>query len=573
MRPSPLLCLPLVALTLGCRPQPEAGPAATPAAAATVTTAAAPELAIAPDVGARLARFAKTELAADLAALAPADREVLARLVAAARFMDEIFLRQAWEGNPGLRAALAGATGENVPQAVEYFVVNRGPWDRLDEMAPFIGDRPHPPGAGFYPDDATKEELETWLAAHPGERDRLLGLTTVVRRDPTAGFVAVPYSQAYREWLEPAAQRLREAAAAATNARLKRFLELRADAFLSDDYYASDVAWMDVDAPVEVTIGPYETYEDGLYGAKAAFEAFVTVALPEESAALARYKQRLPWLERNLPLPDEHKNFQRGTESPIRVVDVVFTAGDANQGVQTIAFNLPNDERVREAKGSKKVLLRNVMRAKYDQILLPIADRVLAPADRARDSFDAFFDEVQHHELSHGLGPGTITVGGRQTEVRQELKELYATLEEAKADVAGVYDILALIERGEMPAALRQALEPTYVAGLFRSARFGLHEAHGKGVVAQFSYLLRQGALQVDGEGRFAAVSDKFPAAIRALLAEMLLLQARGDYEGTRRFLDEYGQPGPELEAAVARLGEVPVDITPVYRQAAELAP
>ncbi|HYX23823.1 MAG TPA: peptidase, partial [Thermoanaerobaculia bacterium] len=329
--------------------------------------------------------------------------------------------------------------------------------------------------------------------------------------------------------------------------------------------YASDFAWMDLDAPVEVTIGPYETYEDDLYGYKAAFEAFVTVNLPKESAALALYKERLPWLERNLPIPDADKNLNRGTESPIRVVDTVYTAGDTRAGVQTVAFNLPNDERVREAKGSKKVLLRNTMRAKYDQILIPIAGQVLDPAQVKDVSFDAYFNEVLHHELSHGLGPGTITVNGRKTEVRLELKELFSTLEEAKADVMGVYDILALIERGDMPAALRRSLEPTYVAGLFRSARFGVDEAHGQGVVAQLNYLLAKGALQFDAKGRVHAVSEKFPAGIRDLLHDMLMLQARGDYAGTKKFLATYGKPSQALRDAIGRLSAVPVDIRPLY--------
>jgi hypothetical protein len=393
----------------------------------------------------------------------------------------------------------------------------------------------------------------------------------VIVRDGS-GLKAVPYREAYAAPLARAAQRLRVAAEMTSNASLARFLRTRADAFISDDYYESDMAWMDLDAPVEVTIGPYETYEDGLFGYKAAYEAFVTVALPAESKALARYKERLPWLERNLPIPDEHKNFQRGTESPIRVVDVVFTSGDANRGVKTIAFNLPNDERVREAKGSKKVLLRNVIRAKYDQILVPIAQRTLTPADAARVSFEAFFDEVLHHELSHGLGPGTIRKDGRTTEVRLELKELYSTLEEAKADVMGIYDILALIEQGEMPGELRDTLDPTYVAGLFRSARFGVHEAHGQGVVAQFNYLLEKGALAIDGDGRYATVPAKFPGAIRDLLREMLMLQATGDYEGTKAFLERYGHPTPPLVAAIERLHDVPVDLDAVYGQAAELA-
>jgi hypothetical protein len=546
-----------IALVLSCAP-PQEGPAT--------------QVGEEPDVGARLARFAPTELRADLSGLEEADRQVLAELVTAARMMDEIFLRQVWSGNPEIRARLATLEGPDAETARAYFEVNFGPWDRLDEMEPFVGNRPHPPGAGFYPDDMDKEEFRTWIAEHPEDEAAFTSLVTVIRRqDPD--LVAVPYSSAYREWLEPAAAALRRAAAVTGNESLRRFLTARAEAFLSDDYYASDVAWMDLDSPVEVTIGPYETYEDGLFGYKAAFEAFVTVTSAEESARLERFKALLPSLERNLPIPEEHKNLDRGSESPIRVVDVLFVGGDSKAGVQTLAFNLPNDERVREEKGSKKVLLRNVLRAKFDQILVPIAERVLLPADAERVSFDAYMAEVLHHELSHGLGPGKITLDGRETEVRLELKELYSTLEEAKADVMGVYNILALIERGEIPAELRATLEPTYVAGLFRAARFGVHEAHGRGVVAQFNYLLERGALEVDADGRFRSVSERFDPAIEQLLHTMVMLQATGDYAGTAEFLDTYGVASEALLAAIDRLGEVPVDVRPIYPQAEELAP
>ncbi len=523
-----------------------------------------PPMPIAKDIQHRLEQFAPTELTADLSSLSPGDRQTLELLVQAARQMDDIFLRQAWAGNPALVKEMSTWSGEEAQAAREYFAINIGPWDRLDERHPFVGTAEHPPGAGFYPEDLTREEFEFWVEAHPENRQALESLTTVVRRDGN-GLKAIPYSQEYRSLLEPAAELLKQAAALTSNESLKHFLELRAEAFFSDDYFESDVAWMDLDAPVEVTIGPYETYEDGLFGYKAAFEAFVTVALPEASAALERYKTRLPWLEANLPIPDELKT-DRGTESPIRVVDLMFSGGDTKAAVQTIAFNLPNDEKVREAKGSKKVLLRNVMRAKYDHILTPIAQRTLSDADAKRLSFEAFFDEVLHHELSHGLGPGLIQVDGRSTEVRLELKEHYSTLEEAKADVMGIYNILALIDEGEMPAQLRDSLEPTYVAGLFRSARFGLDEAHGQGVVAQFNYLLEKGALVVDAAGKFAVVSETFPSAIESLLQEMLLLQAAGDYEGTDAFLERYGKASPELRAAIEKLGDVPVDIKPVYR-------
>jgi hypothetical protein len=555
-------------LTLASCARPAEEP---PAAGEAQGQGQAPEIQIVPDIEQRLAKYSPTPLQADLSALSPEDRKVLDLLFQAARQMDEIFLRQAWAGNPGLRDKVESWTDQNgKPQvaAREFFEVNAGPWDRLDASKPFLGDKPHPEGAGYYPEDMTKEEFEAWVEKHPTDKESFTSGTTVIRRGGP-GLQAVRYSQEYLQWLRPAGKLLREAAAATSNASLKRFLELRATAFETDDYYESDMAWMDLDAPVEVTIGPYETYEDGLFGYKAAFEAFLTVNLPKESAALTRYKERLPWLESNLPIPDKHKNPNRGTESPIRVVDSVFTAGDTKAGPQTLAFNLPNDERVREAKGSKKVLLRNTMRAKYDKILMPIAERVLAQ-DQIKDvAFDAYFNEVLHHELSHGLGPGTISKNGKKTEVRLELKDLFSTLEEAKADVMGVYNILALMQRGDMPAELKRTLEPTYVAGLFRSARFGVHEAHGQGVVMQFNYLMEKGALQVDQAGRFRAVSEKFPGAIRDLLHDMLMLQAAGDYEGTQAFLQKYGgQPQKSLLDAIDKLADVPVDIRPVYTYA-----
>lgn len=520
---------------------------------------------VAPDIDKRVAQFAPTPLAADLSALTADDRQVLAKLVQAAKLMNEIFLRQSWAGNPALRETLKTAHGPHLAAGREYFRINFGPWDRLAERQPFLGDKKRPAGAGYYPEDLTKEAFEGWIAKHPGDKEAFTSTVTVIHRGADGALIAVPYSKEYAEWLRPAAQLLREGAALSHNASLRKFLDLRAAAFENDDYYASDVAWMDLDAPVEVTIGPYETYEDELFGYKAAFEAFVTVDLPKESAALARYKERLPWLEKNLPIPEADKNLHRGAESPIRVVDVVYGGGENRAGVQTVAFNLPNDERVREAKGSKKVLLHNVMHAKYDRMLIPIAKLVLAP-DQVKDvSFDAYFNEVLHHELSHGLGPGTITVDGRKTEVRLELKDLFATLEEAKADVMGVYNILALIDQKEMPAGLRASLEPTYVAGLFRAARFGVDEAHGQGVVAQFNYLQKKGALEFDPQGRVRAVSEKFPGAIHDLLHDMLMLQARGDYAGTKSFLDTYGKPSQALRDAIGRLKEVPVDIRPIY--------
>ncbi len=517
-----------------------------------------------PDLERRLAQFAPTRLTADLSGLSPADRRALDLLVEASSRLNEIALRQAWAGNPDLARQLAKLKGPHAAAARAYFDINHGPWDRLDGMKPFLGDLPHPEGEGYYPEDMTRQELEDWVKTHPADKDRFTSTVTVIRRKGK-DLVAIPYSEEYRTWLVPAAKELKEAAAVTDNATLKHFLTTRADAFLSDDYYPSDLAWMDLEAPVEVTIGPYETYGDGLFGYKAAFEAYVTIALPKDSSVLARYKESLPFLERNLPIPDADKNLTRGTDSPIRVVDLAYAAGDATTGVPAVAYNLPNDQRVHDAKGSKKVLLKNLMRAKYDQILVPIAAQVLDPSQVPDLSFEAYFNEVLHHELSHGLGPGTITVDGKKTDVRLELKDVFSTIEEAKADVMGIYNILALMKKGDMPKELRRSLEPTYVAGLFRAARFGVEEAHGQGVVSQFNYLLEKGALTVDASAHFRVVSEKFPGAIRDLLHDILILQARGDYEGTKSFLAKYGRAGDSLKTALGRLQGVPVDVRPIY--------
>ena len=520
------------------------------------------------DVSERLAQYADTALTADLSSLSDLDRQVLGHLVEAGRLMDDIFLRQVAAGNGELQQAVLAYDGPDAEAIHAYYALNFGPWDRLDENAAFIGSAPHPEGAGYYPADLTREEFETYVDAHPEQADDLRSLTTVVRRDGDS-LVSQRYSEAYAEWLEPAAAHLRTAAALTDNDSLKRFLEKRAEAFSSDDYYESDRAWMDLNAPVEVTIGPYETYEDALFGYKAAFEIFLTVDLPSESAKLTAYKAELPALERNLPIADEHKNLDRGSESPIRVVDIVYTGGDTKAGIQTVAFNLPNDEKVREEKGSKKVMLRNILQAKFDQILVPIAGKVVVPEQASEVTFDAFFAEVLHHELSHGLGPGKITVDGRETEVRLELKELYSATEEAKADVMGVHNILGLIERGVVAPEIGESLGSTFLAGLFRSARFGVLSAHGQGAVMQFNYLLEKGALEVTEEGLYRVVEEKFAEGIELLLHDFLMLHALGDYEGTVAFLGKYGKQSPELVAAIDRLNaELPVDIRPQYTQA-----
>lgn len=517
---------------------------------------------VAPDIAQRLAAYAPTRIEADLSHLPQSERHALQKLVDAAAIMDELF---AWQATPCLdemRARLATLPGAGGEAARLYFDLNAGPWDRRLDRAPFVGDWPHPAGANYYPLDLSAQEQARIVA---GE-GRLAELTTMVRRGPDGGLVAVPYSQHFAAPLARAAALLREAAEATGNASLRAFLLARADAFLTDDYFASDMLWMDLDSEVEITIGPYETYEDGLLGLKAAFEAFVTVVDPQESARLDRFKAELPWLEANLPIPDQHKNPNRGSESPIRVADEVFTAGDTRAGVQTIAFNLPNDERVREAKGSKKVLLRNVMDAKFAQILSPIGARLLDEGQAGLLAAESFFLHTLFHEMGHGLGPGRIVIDGRETEVRLELKEIYATLEEAKADLLGAWTVHRLQGKGHFPPSLLSQQAATYLAGLFRSVRFGIGEAHGQANAMQFNYLIERRAIIVNPDsGRFQVVEQRFWPAVEALLRKLLMVQALGDYGTGRELIERYGGMPEALAEALAQLDGIPVDIRPLY--------
>ena len=518
------------------------------------------------------AQFSLAELYLDITTLPESEQRALEKLIAAARLMDPIFDRQAWAGNPALRARLARDGSLTGVRKLEYFDIMRGPWDRQDHFAPFATDQPRPPGAGFYPEDLTAEDLKKWVAEHPADKAAFESLTTVIERGG-AGLRAVPYSKAYKEWLEPAAALLLEAAALTQNKSLKKFLESRAAAFSSDDYYPSDKDWMDLDSPVEITIGPYETYEDELLGLKASFEAFVTISDPKASADLARFKNYLPDMEKHLPIPDEVRT-KRGSESPIRVVDLVFTAGEARKSVQTIAFNLPNDEKVRAEKGAKKVLLRNLIATKFNAIMRPIGEHVLDPEQIKHLDDQAFFQEVLFHELSHSLGPAFTTKDGKKIDVRVALEASYAPLEEAKADVMGAFNVLYMIERGEFPKDMREKLLVSYFAGLFRSVRFGVAEAHGKGAALQINRLVEAGAATVDtATGKYKVDLDKLESAISDLVRDICVVQHAGDKAAADAMLAKYGEISPAMQRALDGLGAVPVDIRPLYPVAGEILP
>lgn len=521
---------------------------------------------------AKLDRFVGVELTADVAALPASERKALDKLIEAARLMDPIYDRQAWAGTVALRGELEKDTSELGRLKLDYFTVMRGPWDRQDHFAPFATDKPHPPGAGFYPEDLGADGFKKWVAEHPDDKAAFEGLLTVIGRTGET-LEARRYATEYSEWLEPSARALEEAAKLTANKSLKKFLLSRAKAFRSDDYYQSDKDWMDVDSVVEITIGPYETYEDELLGLKASYEAFVTVSDPTASAALAKYKKYLPEMEQHLPIPDEIKT-KRGSASPIRVVDLVFTAGDARKSVQTIAYNLPNDEKVRAEKGAKKVLLRNLIHAKFDRIMRPIGETVLHADQAVHLSSEAFFLQVLFHELSHSLGPAFTTVDGKKVDVRVALEASYSPLEEAKADVMGVYNVLYMIEKGELPEALKEKVLLSYFAGLFRSVRFGVAEAHGRGAALQLNRFIGAGAAQPDSStGKFRVALPKLEEEIAALVRDICVVQHGGDKAAADNLLDQHGKVSPILEFALSKLGEVPVDIRPLYPLAGEVLP
>ena len=514
------------------------------------------------ELEARVADFAPAEITFDEAALTDWEKAVLAKLVEASDIMHELFARQVSPENPDWAEQVANR-GDGA--AAEYYDIMVGPWDRQREMEPFMAVGPKPAGAGYYPPDLTRDEYEAWLEANPEDRAMFDSPFTVIRREGD-GLVAVPYSEFYGEEMEEAAALLDDAAELSRNPSLSAYLESRARSFLSDDYYPSDVAWMDIlGTKIEPTIGPYEVYEDQLLGLKAAFESFVTIADAEASAELDTLKSSLRLLEENLPIPDRYKNLDRGFESPMRVVDVVYTAGDTRAGVQTIAFNLPNDERVRAEKGSKKVMLRNVSQAKFDRILTPIAENILDPGMLDDLAFQPWFTSVLMHELAHGLGPGYITVDGERTTVNAALKERYSAIEEAKADVVGLHNLTVLRDRGLYSDDFVRAAFVGELPDLFRSIRFGATEAHGRANLIQFNWLWEQGAISFDDQGMITADIDAMEEAVRSLASEILTLQAEGDYERAGEILEQYGVMRPEIEAAVERLEDVPVDIRPRY--------
>jgi peptidase M49-like protein len=513
----------------------------------------------------KLAQYTTVRLTSDLDKLAESERRMIPLLIEAARSMDAVFWHQAY----GNRDSLLGSIKD--PATRRFTEINYGPWDRLDNNSPFLeGVGPKPKGAAFYPRDMTKEELDSAAAKSPALAKALRSQYTLVRRDSAGGLAAVPYHQAFADQVGPAVAKLREAARLADGG-LRRYLELRARALETDDYQASDLAWLDMkDNTIDVVIGPIETYEDQLFGYKAANEAFVLIKDKEWSGRLARYAAMLPSLQSELPVPAAYKRERPGTDSDLNAYDAVYYAGDANAGSKTIAINLPNDEEVQLRKGTRRLQLKNSMQAKFDRILVPIADQLVAEDQRRHISFDAFFSNVMFHEVAHGLGiKKTIN---RKGTVREALKEQAGALEEGKADILGLFMITKLHQRGELKDQDLNDNYVTFMAGIFRSVRFGASSAHGRANAAQFSFFQERGAFARDtASGRYRVDFPRMQSAVDDLAGQILRFQGDGDYAGVSDFMAQRGKLSPSLQQDLSRLGSkgIPVDI--VFEQGPEV--
>ena len=515
----------------------------------------------------RLAQYTTVHLTTDLSALTQAEKEMIPVLMEAAEAMTEVF----WQQSLGDREQFMSSLDDPAEQA--YAAINYGPWDRIAGNEPWLpGAGPKPDGANFYPPDMTVEEFEAAAEAAEDGGEALRSLYTMVRRDDAGRLMAIPYFEFFSREHALAAEKLQAAAALAEDPGLKRYLDLRAQALLTDEYQPSDFAWMEMkDNGIDVVIGPIETYEDQLFGYKASHEAFILVKDREWSERLARYAAFLPDLQRGLPVSDEYKAETPGADADLNAYDLVYVGGDANAGSKTIAINLPNDPEVQLRRGARRLQLKNAMQAKFDEILTPIAGMLMALDQQDLVTFDAFFENTMFHEVAHGLGIKNLLDGSGT--VREAMKDQASSLEEGKADILGLYMIAALQEMGELAPNhdLRENMA-TFTASIFRSIRFGASSAHGRANVARFNFFQDRGAFTRDeATGTYRVDFQKTGEAMNALSERILRFQGDGNYEGVVAFMEEYGSIRPQLQADLDRLAEagIPVDI--VYEQGVEV--
>ena len=526
-------------------------------------TTAAVVVTPAPGLDKRLAQWKGYPITFDEQRLAPRERQMLEKLVLAARYLEDIFWRQSDPQALELLEALRGKKDATSSKLTRLLTIMGSRFDLLAENAPFVKGAVFSPGRGLFPHGLTRDEIEQYVKQHPEQNDAIYSGYTVIRRKGDK-LVGVPYKVAYRDFLEPAAKLLREAAELSDDAAFGKFLRLRADALLSDDYYASDLAWLDLKDPkFDIILAPYETYLDDVLGVKTSYGAAVLVRNEVESAKLAVFQKYVPDIQDALPLAPEDRPSKRGHLTPMEVMDTPYRAGDLRHGYQAVADNLPNDPRIHQEKGTKKIFFKNYMDARVNVVILPIAKRLMRADQAAKASGEGYLAAVMMHEISHGLGPAFSRVNGQQTDIRKAIGPIYSGLEEAKADALGMYGLKWLVDKGALPKDRLEEYYASYVAGIFRTVRFSIAEAHGRAEMMEFNFLSDQGAIR-RVNGRYEVVFSKMPAALERLSQELLEIEATGDRARAEAWFKKYDSMPAELQSALRSVTDVPVDIDPV---------
>ncbi len=517
------------------------------------------------DLDQRLAKFRQVRMPFHAAGLTQRERELVEKLVDASRYLEEIYWRQSDPDALDLYQSLAGSTDPRDEKLRRYLWINASRFDLIDDNKPFVGAAPMPPGRGFYPESLTRDQIEQFVKANPGKKAEIYNSTTLVRwhHDQLEG---IPYNIAYRSFLEPAAKDLREAAELSADPAFAKFLRLRADALLSNDYFPSDLAWLDLKNPkFDIIFAPYETYLDDLLGVKASYGAAVLIRNEEESRKLEMFQKYVPDIQDALPLAPEDRPSKRGLQSPMEVMDAPYRAGDLRHGYQAVADNLPNDPRIHEQKGSKKIFFKNFMDARVEYIILPLARYVMQPEQAAKASGEGYLLATIMHEISHGLGPAYARTASGKVDVREAIGPVYGGLEEAKADVVGMFGMKWLVDHDALPKEKLEEYYASYVAGIFRTIRFGTGEAHGQAEMMEFNYLSERGAIKREASGKSAIDYSLMPGALADLAKELLEIEATGDRQRAEDWFKKYDVMPTELTAALKSASKVPVDLDPIF--------
>lgn len=522
-------------------------------------------LKIAPDLNAQLAKFKRVQMPLDAKNLSARERQLVQKLVQACGYLENIFWRQSDPEALTLYQSLANSQSQRDVNLRRYLWINASRYDLLNDNHPFVGTEPYFPGRGYFSVGTTRAQIEQYVKEHPDKKDAIYNPLTVVRKQGS-DFEALPYRIAYRSFLEPAASALREAAKLSDDKDFAKFLNLRADALLSDDYYPSDIAWLELKNPkFDIIFAPYETYLDDLLGVKASYGAAVMIRNEAETQKLALFQKYVPEIQDALPLSPEDRPSLRGLESPMEVMDTPFRAADLTHGYQAVADNLPNDPRVHEAKGSKKLFFKNFMDARVNYVILPVAKLLLRPDQAAKVSAAGYLQSTVMHEIAHGLGPAFARTSSGKVSIREAIGPAFSGLEEAKADVVGMYGLKWLIDNGAVPKERLEEFYASYVGGMFRTVRFGVAEAHGQAEMMEFNYLSEQGAVTRDSSGRYAIDYAKMPGAVASLAKELLEIEATGDRARAENWFKKYAAMPEALKTALKSTASVPVDIDPVF--------